>query len=99
MAATQGYGGFLASYLQANKARTKNIYRVSSTILGSYWGSKYPATEIIDDLENMVVMELIHDLMDNHQYVTGYWHFLAHRKDEVDQTETMLARIILNYVR
>jgi hypothetical protein len=91
MAILQGFGGSFARYLRDTTARTKDIYQVSSTILESYWGPEYPETEVIDDVENMIIMELIHDLMDIYQYVTEYWQTICEDRDGVDRTDTLLA--------
>jgi hypothetical protein len=63
IASVGGYGGLLASHLSAEPEQTNEIYQCSTTILESFWGSDYPETEIIDDIENGPILKFFSEVM------------------------------------
>jgi hypothetical protein len=55
----QGPGGQLAGYLTAHRERTMAVYEVSRTALGAHWGSQYPDSQIADDDDNAMELEML----------------------------------------
>lgn len=62
-ASVGGYGGLLASHLCAEPEQTNEIYQCSTTILESFWGSDYPETEVLDDIENEPILKFFSEVM------------------------------------
>jgi hypothetical protein len=62
-AALQGCGGSLANHLHSDPEQTSEIYQHSTTSLESSWGTEYPESEIVDDLENGPILKFLCDVM------------------------------------
>ena len=53
-----GYGGSFASYMVDNPEITDRVYEVSRTALELNWGIDYPNSQVIDDIENSMIMDM-----------------------------------------
>lgn len=61
--AFKGSCGALAAYARGQPARMEAIYEQSSTIFESCWGTLYPDSEAVDDVENSTVLRFLFDVM------------------------------------
>jgi hypothetical protein len=95
---SMGHGGALASYMTAHRDRLKDIYRQSTTALESFWGDEYPVVEVVDDVENAVAIEFLHDVWTCLHHVSSYYadpEANISEEDEVQQQITALEQVSL----
>ncbi|KAK1750410.1 hypothetical protein QBC47DRAFT_284756, partial [Echria macrotheca] len=55
-----GDGGFFAQYLTESTNALNHIYALSKKTLSTYFGGIYPVAQTVDDNENELALELIH---------------------------------------
>ena len=92
-ASVRGYGGSLAHHLCAEPEQTSEIYQQSTTSLESAWGSDYPESEIIDDIENGPILQFLYEVMTLYTKVNDVFRSPLPLLADIDAAESKIRKL------
>lgn len=92
-ASVKGHGGSLAHYLCAKPEQIDEIYQQATTSLESAWGSDYPESEIIDDIENGPILRFLYEVMTLYTEVNNIYRSSFPLAADIDAVEGKIRRL------
>jgi hypothetical protein len=79
--------------LCAEPEQTSEIYQQSTTSLESAWGSDYPESEIIDDIENGPILQFLYEVMTLYTKVNDVFRSPLPLLADIDAAESKIRKL------